>query len=177
MKVIKIENVFKGKLLQVFRKYVENSDGSTWLRETVSYGGNASVVLGEFRNSIVLVSQFRPTSEKIMLELPAGRIEKGETADECAKREYEEEVGLIPKKLIKLFEFYPSPGFVEEKMYMFYTNEFEEGKTNLDKGEELRISFLPVEEVDGYLFSNRIIDAKTIIGLLAWKVMKNERNY
>ncbi|MGC9124623.1 MAG: NUDIX hydrolase, partial [Caldisericaceae bacterium] len=108
-KVISIEKIFQGKLLSVYKKIVENEDKSNWERETVGYGGAASAVVAEYNNAIILVSQFRPTAQKYFLELPAGRIEEGESPFDCAKRELEEETGLVAHNLRKIARFYPSP--------------------------------------------------------------------
>ncbi len=173
MKVVDKNEIFKGKILTVFRKIVKNKDGSLWERETVGYCGEASVVLAVNNEKVILVSQFRPSCECFLLELPAGRIEKNETPEQCALREFEEEVGLVPKTVRKLLEFYTSPGFVEEKVHLFYADDFLQSNKNLDKGEEVEMFLLPCDLIDEYLFGGKIIDAKTIIGLLALKVMKN----
>jgi len=112
MKVLRKETVFKGKLLSIVRKEVENSDGSVWVREVVTYGGSASFIVPVYNEKFIFVKQFRPTLEDFILEFPAGRIEENETPERCAIRELEEETGLIPKNLKFVFEFYPSPGFV-----------------------------------------------------------------
>jgi ADP-ribose pyrophosphatase len=170
-KVVKSEKTFSGRLLSVFRKTVQNEDGSLWEREVVSYGGSASVVLAEFEGNIVLVSQFRPTAEKDFLELPAGRIEKGEQPIECAKRELEEETGLVALNLRELAQFYPSPGFVDEKMYLFFADRFVKGNEHFDEGEELKLFTIPIDKIDEYM-RGKIDDAKTLIGLLMWRMLK-----
>jgi len=163
MKIVKKETVYKGKLLSIVRKTVQNSDNLLWEREVVTYGGNASVALAVSSEKIVLVKQFRPAPEDFLLELPAGRIESSETPYECAKREFEEETGLIPINLKLLFEFYPSPGFVEEKLYLFYADEFSHGRVNLDEGEEVRTVMIPIEEALEYLENGRIVDGKQLL--------------
>ncbi len=171
MEIVKKETLFKGRLLSIIKKTVKNSDGTLWDREVVTYGGNASVVLALVDNKVVFVKQFRPTVEGFILELPAGRIENNETPYDCAKRELEEETGLIPKNLKFLFEFYPSPGFVDEKLYLFLATEFSQGKVNLDVGEEVKTLFIPVDDALSYLDNGTIIDGKTIIGLLYVRLM------
>jgi ADP-ribose pyrophosphatase len=169
MKILKQEKIFSGKILTLYKKIVQNSDKTLWERESVSYGSNAVTILGEYKGNIVFVSQFRPAVNDILLELPAGRIEKGENAFVCAKREMEEETSLIPINLELLVEIYPSPGFMDEKISIFYANEFKEGKTNFDPGEELKSLFIPPKEINSCIFLNKIKDAKTLIGLLLWK--------
>ena len=166
MRVLLRETIFKGRLLTVVRKTVENADGSKWEREVVTYGGSASTIVPFYNGKFVFVKQFRPTIEHFILEFPAGRIEEGETPLECAKRELREETGLIAKNIDFVFSFYPSPGFVDEKMYLFYANQFEKGKTDFDEGEELETILVDKELAFTYLNNGRIIDGKTIIGLL-----------
>lgn len=170
MEIIKKERVFKGKLLSIYKRLVKHDDGTVWERETASYNGNAAAIVAVDGNEVVLIKQFRPSVEETLLEIPAGRIDEGETPEQAASRELEEETGLKPLNLRKLVEFYPTPGFVDEKIYLFYADKFEKGSVHLDEGEVLRIFRLPVNEVEEYLFSNKIKDGKTLIGLLLWKV-------
>jgi ADP-ribose pyrophosphatase len=76
MRVLLRETVFKGRLLTVVRKIVENSDGSKWEREVVTYGRSASTIVPFYNGKFVFVKQFRPTIEDFILEFPAGRIEE-----------------------------------------------------------------------------------------------------
>lgn len=170
MEIVKKERVFKGKLLSIYRRFVKHDDGTVWERETASYDGNAAAIVAVDGNEVVLIKQFRPSVEETLLEIPAGRIDSGETPEQAASRELEEETGLKPLNLRKLVEFYPTPGFVDEKIYLFYADKFEKGSVHLDEGEVLRIFRLPVNEVEEYLFSDKIKDGKTFIGLLLWKV-------
>ncbi len=175
MKIIKKEKIFSGKLLSIYRRLVVDNNKNVWERETASYDGSASCIVAVENNEIVMIRQFRPSVEETLIEIPAGRIEEGETPAEAARREFEEETGLIPLNLRKLVEFYPTPGFVDEKLYLFFSDKFDKGKVHLDAGEFLDVFRLPVSKVDEYIFSNKIRDAKTLIGLLLWKVMKNEK--
>jgi ADP-ribose pyrophosphatase len=172
-KVVNREKLFSARLLTIYKKSVQNNDDSIWEREVVTYGGSAAVVLAEYEGKIILVSQFRPTAEKYFLELPAGRIKKGEQPIQCAKREFEEETGLVPLNLEEIISFYPSPGFVDEKMHLFYANKFNKGSVNFDPGEELKTVLLPVNKIDEYI-NGKIDDGKTLIGLLMWRMLKDE---
>ncbi len=174
MKILKTEKICTGNLLTFYRKIVRHNDGTEWNREMVSYGASAAAVIAEYKGSIVLVSQFRPAVEKTLLEIPAGKIEKDETPEKAAVRELEEEVGIIPINIRKIAEFYSTPGFTDEKMYLFYADQFKKGNTHPDPGEVLNVKLLPVSQVNEYLLTNKIEDAKTYIGLLYWKVIKRK---
>jgi ADP-ribose pyrophosphatase len=175
VKIIKKERIFSGKLLSIYKRLVADDSGSVWERETASYDGSASCIVAVENNEIIMVKQFRPSVEETLIEIPAGKIEEGETPAEAIRRELEEETGLIPLNLQKLVEFYPTPGFVDEKLHLFFSDKFDKGKVHLDAGEVLDVFRLPVFKVDESLFSNKIRDAKTLIGLLLWKVVKNEK--
>jgi ADP-ribose pyrophosphatase len=174
MKIIKKEKIFSGKLLTIYKRIVKHDDGTLWERETASYNGSASAIVAVDGNDIVLIKQFRPSVEETLIEIPAGRIDKGETPEQAAKRELEEETGLIPLNLKKLVEFYPTPGFVDEKIHIFYADKFDKGKSHLDEGEVLNIVRISVKDIDEYIATNKIKDGKTLIGLLLWEdVVKN----
>jgi len=172
MKILKFKKIYAGRLLTLYNKTVQHDDGTVWEREVVSYGGDAAAIVAEYNGNIILVSQFRPAVDEELLEIPAGRIEKNELPEEAAIRELEEEVGIIPQNIKKIAEFYSSPGFADEKMYLFYADQFKQGSVHLDAGEDLSVKLLPVSEVDDYLSTNKIKDAKTYLGLLYWKGMK-----
>jgi len=169
MEIIKKERIFKGKLISIYRRLVKHNDGTVWERETASYNGSAAAIVAIDGDQVVLIKQFRPSVEETLLEIPAGRIDPGETPEQAAKRELEEETSLIPLNLKKLVEFYPTPGFVDEKIHIFYADEFKKGKMHLDKGEVLDIVRISTFEVGEYILDNKIKDAKTLIGLLLWK--------
>lgn len=171
MKVVDREDLFKGILLVMRKKIVQNKDGTLWERETVGYGKDAVAIVGIENGRIYFVRQFRPACEDSLVEIPAGRVEENETPQQCAKREFEEETGLVPLNLRKIIEFYPSPGFVEEKIHLFLCSEFQKGNVNLDKGEEVETLTLTLEEALDFINSGQIVDAKTIIGILLMKVM------
>jgi len=169
MEILKKQKIFKGKLLSIYRRLVKQDDGSIWERETASYDGSAAAIVAIDGDQVVLIKQFRPSVEETLLEIPAGKIDPGETPEQAAKRELEEETGLIPLNLKKLVEFYPTPGFVDEKIHIFYADNFKKGKVHLDKGEVLDIVRISTFEVGEYIQSNKIKDAKTLVGLLLWK--------
>ena len=169
MKIVEQEKIYSGKILTIYKKIVENSDKSLWEREVVSYGSNAVAIVAEFHGDILFERQFRPAVNDLIIEIPAGKIENGETPEKCALRELEEETSLVAVDLKLLVEFYSTPGFVDEKISVFYANKFKEGTTKFDPGEELQSFWVPIEKIDDYIFSNKIRDAKTLIGLLFWR--------
>ncbi|MBQ1234659.1 MAG: NUDIX domain-containing protein, partial [Oscillospiraceae bacterium] len=114
------------------------------------------------------VEGFRYSLDKVLLELPAGKLEKGEDPASCAKRELQEEIGLTAKEMISLGEVYPTVGYCDEIIRMYAAFDFEEEvrPQNLDEDEFLEIVKMPFETVYQMVLSGEIKDAKTQIGIL-----------
>jgi ADP-ribose pyrophosphatase len=104
-----------------------------------------------------------------MWELPAGRVDEGETPLQAAKRELVEEAGLHAKKWAKLAEFYPSPGFLAEKMTIYTARELTQGESKPMEDERIETKWYTAVEIDKLIQSGKIIDAKTMIGFLRWQ--------
>lgn len=125
----------------------------------------ASAVLAVKNGKIVLVQQYRYPVKSVTWELPAGKKEKGQTPLECAKREFQEETGLKPGKLKKLFSFFPGPAFSDEVLHIYFTDDWSEGQTHRDADEFLNVKLFTVKEALKMLHSGKIKDSKTIIAL------------
>lgn len=164
-KIISTEKIYNGRVFDL--SSVEIRDGtSEYKREIISHAGSAVIVpiLGD--HTILLVRQYRHAAEKYLLELPAGTINKGESPEECAVREVEEEVGFKTDKVEKLTEFYVSPGFLTEKMHLYLATRLTRSEQNLDDDEILCVKEISFEEAFAKIISGEIEDAKTIIGLI-----------
>jgi ADP-ribose pyrophosphatase len=115
---------------------------------------------------VALVRQYRHPAVRYLLEIPAGTLEKGERPDEGAARELEEELGVVAGSLIKLTEFFVSPGFCEEKMWLYLATELTETQQGLDEDEFLEVVRIPFSRALEMITDGEIEDAKTIIGLM-----------
>src|SRR5205085_6415093 len=115
--------------------------------------------------TVALVRQYRHAAEKYLLEVPAGSLEKGEDPKTCALRELEEEVGVTAAIIELITEFYVSPGFLTEKMYVYLATNLTETQQNLDLDELIEIERLPLTDALQLITNGEIQDAKTIIGL------------
>ena len=123
--VLSSETVFPGKLIHVVRDTVREGE-QTYVREVVGHPGGAAVVPFFGDGSVAFVSQYRHPARKYVLELPAGKLDPGERPAQTAARELEEELGLVAGRMEQLSEFYTTPGFCAERLWVFLATELRE---------------------------------------------------
>jgi ADP-ribose pyrophosphatase len=166
-KTIRSEYIYKGKILNLRKDEVELPGGKQSIREVVEHQGAVAVVPITSNKEVVLVKQYRKAIEDVLLEIPAGKLEKDEDPKDCALRELEEETGKKAFKIQELFYFYTSPGFSNEKLFLFAAFDLKDTKQNLDTDEIVDVEILPLEEALNMVRSGEIKDAKTATGLFA----------
>ncbi len=160
------ENVFSGKVFKVHVDQVKLSDGRISRREVVDHSGGVCIAAEDKNGCLLFVRQYRYPCKKIMLELPAGKLEQGEEPLACAERELREETGAKGKHFIYLGKIYGSPGFCNEAIHLYYTKIEAVGENELDDGEFLEVESIPVEKAVKMALEGNIEDAKTVIALL-----------
>lgn len=164
-KIISSQKVFSGRVFNVTVDTVREGE-LTYQREVVHHHGSA-VILPLFDDGTVsLVRQYRHPAVRYLLEAPAGTLDDGERPEDGAARELQEELGLVAGRMEKLSEFFVSPGFCEEKMWVFLATELTEGRQQPDEDEVLEVVRLPIAEALEMISSSEIQDAKTIIALI-----------
>lgn len=164
-KILDSQKVFDGRVFNVTVDTVSEGE-LTYKREVVHHHGSAVIVPVHDDGTVVLVRQYRHPAVRYLLEIPAGTLGDGERPEVGAARELQEELGLTAARLEKLSEFFVSPGFLEEKMWVFLATDLSEGKQLLDEDEILDVVRLPIAEALEMITSGEIQDAKTIIGLM-----------
>lgn len=164
------EKVFDGRIISLQVDTVALPDGKTATREIVKHPG-AAAVMALLDGKLLVVEQFRKPLEKFQVEIPAGKLDGGEDPMKAAARELEEETGYRAGKLELVNAFYTSPGFADEKLYLYFAEGLEEGKQRLDEDEYVEVEAITMEQADAYIAAGRIGDAKTILAVYAWKLM------
>src|SRR5499427_8185049 len=159
------KKVFAGRVFDVTVDTVREGD-STYVREVVHHHGSAVILPAFDDGTIGFVRQYRHPAVKYLLELPAGTLNKREPPAEGAARELEEELGLVAGRLEKLSEFFVSPGFCEEKMWLYLATDLTATAQRLEADEFIEVVRLPIGRALQMITDGEIEDAKTIIGLL-----------
>ena len=165
-KTMKTEKIYEGKVLNLRIDTVELPDKKYSKREIVEHPGAVAIVALTNQNEIVLVKQYRKAIERELLEIPAGKLEIGEEPKETAIRELKEETGYTSSKIEYLLEFYTSPGFSNEKIYLFLANGLIAGQAEPEKDEYIELVKVKLEDLIDMIDKGEIIDSKTIIGAM-----------
>lgn len=163
MTIISSREVFKNKLFSVVDEIAHDPDGFEIHRSIVRHPGSA-VMMAADKGHILLVRQFRLPAEQYLWELPAGRLDPGESALQAAQRELREETGYKAENWINLAEFWASPGYVGEKMHVFLATGLVEGRQEPMDDERIEIQWFSADEVGRMVRGGEIKDAKTMIG-------------
>jgi ADP-ribose pyrophosphatase len=169
MKLISSREVFANKLFRVTEDHAMDPGGFEIKRAIVHHRGSAVMMAVDEKKRILLVRQYRLPARQYLWELPAGSVDEGEKVLQTAKRELVEETGYSAKKWKKISEFYPSPGFLAEKMTIFLATELTEGEATPMEDERIETRWFKWKEVDAMIESGELIDCKTKIGFLTWK--------
>ena len=164
-KTIKSEYVFRGKVIDVKLDEVVVSNGHKSSREVVEHPGGV-VILALKGDKILTVKQYRYPLKAISVELPAGKLERGENPDFASKRELEEETGYVAKSWKSLGCVYSSPGFCDEKLYLYLATDLVYKNQNPDEDEIIECYEYSSEEIYSMVDNGEISDAKTLCALL-----------
>ena len=159
------KEIFSGRVFDVTVDTVREGD-KTYVREVVHHPGSAVILPAYDDGTIALVRQYRHPAVKYLLELPAGTLKDRERPEDGAARELEEELGLIARKLEKLSEFFVSPGFCSEKMWLYLATDLTETAQRLEDDEAIEVVRMPLSRALQMITDGEIEDAKTIIGLM-----------
>ncbi|HQR35573.1 MAG TPA: NUDIX hydrolase [Blastocatellia bacterium] len=164
--LIESEKIFTGVVFAIERDRLKEENGFEIVREVVRHPGGAGCLPLFDDGRVALVKQYRHPARCELLEIPAGKIEAGETPMESAARELEQEIGFRAGRIEHLADFYSTPGFCEERLYVYLATELTPVEQNLDHDEFVEIVYLPLAEAVAMAARNELEDSKTIIALL-----------
>lgn len=174
-KTLSEEYFYKGAIINLRRDRVELENGAQANREIVEHPGGVCVVALTDQNEVLFVNQFRYPYHKMVREIPAGKLSRGEDPFECGKRELQEETGATAGRYTFLGDFYPSPGYCEEIIRIYLAEELTFGSQNLDEDEFLDVERMPLEQAVQLVLENKIEDGKTQAGLLKAYLLVSRR--
>ena len=160
------ELVFDGNLLKLYRDQVELSNGKKSMREWINHPGAAAIIPLLSNGETLLVRQFRYPLGRETLEIPAGKIDSGESPLACAVRELREETGLFAGEFIKIGSLLTTPGFTNEEIHLFLSKNSSRGSADTDEDEFINTIVLPIDKVFQMMMEGQIKDAKTIVAFL-----------
>ncbi len=163
--ILASREIYHGSIFDV-TVYTVRERGQTYKRDVVHHPGGAGIVAIFEDGTLALVRQYRHPAVRYLLELPAGRLNPPERPEDCAARELEEEVGVRAGRLEKLAEFFTTPGFCEEKLWLYLATDLVETTQSLEEDEQVEIARISFERAFEMISSGEIEDAKTIIGIM-----------
>jgi ADP-ribose pyrophosphatase len=171
MKLTSTKEVYRCKLFWITEDEAEEKDFKI-KRSVVRHHGSAVMMAIDQNKRVLLVRQYRLPAGKMLWELPAGKVDEGEKVLQTAKRELIEETGYRAKTWKKLVSYYPSPGYVAEKMTIFVAKDLTEGEAQPMDDERIEKRWFTRKEIDKFIRAGKIDDGKTLVGYLLWSYMK-----
>lgn len=172
MKLISSKELLKTSIFRVTQDHALDPAGFEIKRAIIQHPGSAVMMPVDEKGRVLLVRQYRLPARSYLWELPAGRIDPGETPLKAAKRELIEETGYRAKKWTRLASFWASPGFLAEKMNLFLATELTAGESKPMEDERIEMRWFPAKELDAMIRDGKMHDGKTMIGFLTWKRYK-----
>ena len=170
-KTINSKRVYDGTIINVCIEDVKLPDGRVAKREIVEHNGGVGVIALDEDNCTYMVRQYRVPARDMMLEIPAGKLERGEDPLECGKRELIEETGYKAKEFVHLGEYFVTPGYCCERINIYFARGLEFVGQNLDDGEFVNVEKYHIDDLYNMVMNNEIYDMKTAIAILKAKAM------
>lgn len=171
-KIVSTKEIFNGRIFNVKVHDVVLPDGESAEREVVTHHGGVGVIAVTDDREVFMVTQYRISADEMMLEIPAGKLEKNENDPYAAgMRELEEETGYRAEKLIPLGTYYATPGYCSEKLTIYLADKLEYVGQHLDEDEFLNVTKIPLDKLYEMVMNNEIRDCKTAIAILKAKAI------
>lgn len=165
-KTISTRDIYKGRIVHLVEDTVLLPNGKTAGRELVLHNGGVGVIAVDDDENVLMVRQFRKPYDEVVLEIPAGKLEKGEEPLLAGMRELSEETGYEAAEYTFLGEFYPTPGYCSEIIHLYLARGLSFVGQHLDPDEFVEVEKLPLKTLVQMVMDNQIPDAKTAIAIL-----------
>lgn len=167
--LIEKQVIYDGRKVRLEVHHLENEEGKRHTREVCVHSGAVVILPFLDENTIVMIRNKRYAVNEFLLELPAGTLEKGEPAMNCAGRELLEETGYLAKRIKLLSSFYTSPGILSEKMHAFAAYDLKQQQTALEEGEEIEVQPVEFSQAVEMIRAGEIVDGKSIATILLYR--------
>jgi ADP-ribose pyrophosphatase len=169
------KHIYSGNIINVDLVTVTLPDGRQATRDIIRHPGASAVIPLNEKGEMYMVRQFRKPVEAVSLEIPAGKLDRGEDPLICAGRELKEETGLTAGKLTYLVSIHSTPGFSNEVLHLFAATQLHEGESCADEDEFISTEKYSVEQLLDMILEGKITDAKSIIGIfLADRIIRGK---
>ena len=165
------ETIYEGKILHIYRDDVLLPNGRKSVREVADHPGGVAIVALDENDNILTVKQYRYVFSRVLEEIPAGKLERGEDPDEAALRELKEETGATPKRMTNLGKLLVSPGCYSEVLHLYLAEGLTFGEQNPDEDEFLDVTYLPFDRAVAQCMDGTLTDAKTVAAILKAKIL------
>ena len=174
------KTVYKGRVFWITRDEVTEPGGVHATRDVIRHNGSVVILAVDTKTNpadpgILLIRQWRHAANQFLLELPAGRIEPGEKLIPAAKRELIEETGYRAKKWSRHIKYFASPGFLTEAMNILLAEDLTLGQATPEDDEKIELHMTPLSEVLRLIHAGKILDGKTLIGVLFYDSLRRQR--
>jgi len=173
-RVVNSRPVHAGRVLQIRVDEVEMPNGTVTAREVVHHPGAVAMVPVRNDGHLLLVTQYRHAMGARLLEIPAGTLEPGEDPLLAAGRELREEVGFRAGRMDYVGRFYVAPGYCDELLHLYICRDLEVDSLDADDDEDIEVEAMTLDEALEAIADERIVDAKSIIGILQWSRLAAE---
>jgi len=174
-KKLSSQQIYSGRAVNLSVDIVEKPSGKKATREVVEHSACIAAVVLDDQHNVLLVRQFRYPVGRFLLEIPAGGIDDGEEPQDCVRRELQEEIGYLPRKIDKLGGFYSIPGYGTEYLHCYLATNLVPSRLVAEDSQGIELVRVPTNQIPQLIASGEICDAKSIAALLTFLFIRQRK--